>query len=117
MKPGIAGVVTTPGVYKGQTLEAGEIIVAVTSRQAAAIRTATSRSCSTILNGAVTGPASAVDGNIACFDQTTGKVVKDSGLKNGRCAGRGGVGPEGLEQGRRPPCRMSCRKICMTAAC
>ena len=33
------------------------------------------------LNGAVTGPASAADGNIVSFDQTTGKVVKDSGLK------------------------------------
>ena len=30
--------------------------------------------------GDVTGPASAVDGNLAVFDGTTGKVIKDSGI-------------------------------------
>lgn len=31
--------------------------------------------------GDVVGPASAVDGNLAAFDQTTGKLIKDSGVK------------------------------------
>lgn len=74
-------VVTTPGVYKGQTLEAGEIIVAVASRQGSGNQNSDFTFAQYNLNGAVTGPASAVDGNIVCFDQTTGKVVKDSGLK------------------------------------
>lgn len=74
-------VVTTPGVYKGQTLEAGEIIVAVTSRQGSGNQNSDFTFAQYNLNGAVTGPASAADGNIVCFDQTTGKVVKDSGLK------------------------------------
>lgn len=74
-------VVTTPGVYKGQTLEAGEIIVAVTSRQGSGNQNSDFTFVQYNLNGAVTGPASAADGNIACFDQTTGKAVKDSGLK------------------------------------
>lgn len=74
-------VVTTPGVYKGQALEAGEIIVAVTSRQGSGNQNSDFTFAQYNLNGAVTGPASAADGNIVCFDQTTGKVVKDSGLK------------------------------------
>jgi hypothetical protein len=32
------------------------------------------------IDGAVTGPASSVDGNIATFDGATGKVIKDSGI-------------------------------------
>lgn len=74
-------VVSTPGVYKGQTLEAGEIIVAITSRQGSGNQNSDFTFAQYNLNGAVTGPASAADGNIVCFDQTTGKVVKDSGLK------------------------------------
>lgn len=31
-------------------------------------------------SGDVVGPASAVDGNLAAFDQTTGKLIKDSGV-------------------------------------
>lgn len=34
----------------------------------------------TQLNSKVTGPASAVDGNLPVFDGTTGKVIKDTGL-------------------------------------
>ena len=73
--------VATPGVYKGQTLEAGEIIVAIVSRQGSGNDNSDFTFAQYNLNGAVTGPASAVDGNIVSFDQTTGKVVKDSGLK------------------------------------
>lgn len=74
-------VVATPGVYKGQTLEAGEIIVAIVSRQGSGNDNSDFTFAQYNLNGAVTGPASAVDGNIVSFDQTSGKVVKDSGLK------------------------------------
>lgn len=34
----------------------------------------------TNIDGAVTGPTSSVDGNIAVFDGSTGKVIKDSGI-------------------------------------
>ena len=34
-----------------------------------------------IAGGDVNGPASAVDGNLAAFDTTTGKLIKDSGKK------------------------------------
>ena len=74
-------VVATPGVYKGQTLETGEIIVAIASRQGSGNQNSDFTFAQYNLNGAVTGPASAADGNIVSFDQTTGKVVKDSGLK------------------------------------
>ena len=74
-------VVATPGVYKGQTLEAGEIIVAIVSRQGSDNDNSDFTFAQYNLNGAVTGPEAAVDGNIVSFDQTTGKVVKDSGLK------------------------------------
>ena len=74
-------VVSTPGVYKGQTLEAGEIIVAIVGRQGSGNENSDFTFAQYNLNGAVTGPASAADGNIVSFDQTTGKAVKDSGLK------------------------------------
>ena len=74
-------VVATPGVYKGQTLETGEIIVAIASRQGSGNQNSDFTVAQYNLNGAVTGPASAADDNIVSFDQTTGKVVKDSGLK------------------------------------
>ena len=32
------------------------------------------------IKGAVTGPDAAADGNLAAFDQATGKVIRDSGL-------------------------------------
>jgi len=35
------------------------------------------------LNNAVTGPASSIDGGIAVFDGTTGKMIKDSGFVSG----------------------------------
>jgi hypothetical protein len=38
--------------------------------------------------GNVTGPGSAVDGNVALFDGTTGKLIKDSGKQLGTLASR-----------------------------
>ena len=74
-------VVATPGVYKGQKLETGEFIVSIVSRQGSGNDNSDFTFLQYNLDGAVTGPVSSADGNLAAFDGATGKVVKDSGLK------------------------------------
>ena len=69
--------VITAGTYAGQKCEVGDMIVCLTDGT-----TATDSHWTVIqtnIDGAVTGPASAVSGRIATFDGTTGKVIKDSG--------------------------------------
>lgn len=73
-------VVATPGVYKGQTLETGEIIVAIVSRQGSGNDNSDFTFAQYNLNGVVTGPASAADGNLMAFDGASGTVAKDSGV-------------------------------------
>lgn len=77
--------VTTAGYVNGVKVEVGDMLICNTDSTAAA----TSSNYTTIaskwdvvqgnLDGVVVGPASAVSGNIALFDGTTGKLIKDSG--------------------------------------
>lgn len=79
--------VTTAGKIDGVAVEIGDMLICNTDNTAAA----TASSYSTIkanwdfiqtnIDGAVVGPASAVDGNIVVFDGATGKLIKDSGKK------------------------------------
>ncbi len=62
-----------------KALEAGDFVTAIGDESGGfdiADWTATQAN----IDGAVTGPASAVDGNIATFDGESGKVIDDSGL-------------------------------------
>ena len=78
--------VTTAGKIDGVAVEIGDMLICNTDSTAAA----TSSNYSTIaanwdfvqanIDGAVTGPASVTSGNVAAFDGTTGKVIKDSGF-------------------------------------
>lgn len=78
--------VTTAGKIDGVAVEIGDMLICNTDSTAAA----TSSNYSTIaanwdfiqvnIDGAVTGPASSTSGNLASFDGTTGKVIKDSSL-------------------------------------
>ena len=78
--------VTTAGKIDGIAVEIGDMLICNTDSTAAA----TSSNYSTIaakwdfiqtnIDGAVTGPASSTDGNLASYNGATGKVVKDSGL-------------------------------------
>ena len=67
-------VVGANGTYAGQTCETGDMIVCTN---------ATGPVWKVIqanIDGAVTGPASSVDSQIAVFNGATGKVIKDSGF-------------------------------------
>lgn len=52
---------------------------------------ATTAFVSTATGGQVTGPASSVDNNVALFNGTTGKVIKDSGVQISALATNAGV--------------------------
>lgn len=75
--------IITAGTYAGITCEVGDMLIAIadaTSGQSA-VNTAHWTVVQTNIDGAVTGPTSSVDGNIALFNGTTGKIIKDSGIK------------------------------------
>ena len=70
--------VITAGIYAGVKCNVGDMIVCLTDGTSA-----NNAHWSVIegnIDGAVTGPATSVAGNVAVFDGTTGKVIKDSGF-------------------------------------
>lgn len=73
--------VVTAGTYAGATCEVGDMIVCLNNG------TTDNNDDWTVvqtnIDGAVTGPASAVTNHVAVFDGTTGKVIKDSGFTIG----------------------------------
>lgn len=68
------------GTYKGQKCEVGDLIVCVKDYADSAADSDWTV-VQTNIDGAVTGPESAVSENLAAFDGTTGRIVKDSALK------------------------------------
>lgn len=70
--------VITAGTYAGKQCEIGDMIICVVDGTAANNDDWTVVQSN--IDGAVTGPTSSVNGNIAVFDGTTGKVVKDGGI-------------------------------------
>ena len=68
--------VLTAGTYAGVKCEIGDLIICITDGTAA--NDAHWTVAQTNLDGAVIGPASATSGNIALFDGTTGKLIKNS---------------------------------------
>lgn len=62
----------------GMRLEPGDIIICIKDGSAAS--DSDWAVVQTNIDGAVTGPESAVSGNLVLFDGTTGKVISDSGL-------------------------------------
>ena len=76
-KVGDAYKVITAGTYAGQKCEVGDMVICVTAGSTA--NNAHWTVVQANVDGAVTGPASAVSGHVAVFDGTTGKVIKDGG--------------------------------------
>lgn len=70
--------VGTAGTYAGQTCEVGDMVICTKAG------TSANNSDWTVvqsnIDGAVTGPASSVDNQVAVFNGSTGKVIKDSGF-------------------------------------
>lgn len=77
-KVGDTYLVITAGTYGGITCEVGDMIICKTKKVGTTAATWTVAQGNT--DGVVTGPASATVGNIATFNATTGKVIKDSGF-------------------------------------
>ena len=69
--------VITAGTYAGVTCEVGDMIICLADGTTA--NNADWSVVQTNIDGAVTGPSSAVGDRIAVFNGTTGKVIKDSG--------------------------------------
>lgn len=70
--------VITAGTYAGQKCEVGDMVICVTAGSTA--NDAHWTVVQSNVDGAVTGPTSAVSGRVAVFNGTTGKVIKDSGF-------------------------------------
>lgn len=70
--------VITAGTYAGVACEVGDMIICITDGTSA--NNAHWTVVQSNIDGAVTGPASAVSGNVAIFNGTTGRVIKDSGI-------------------------------------
>ncbi len=71
--------VITAGTYAGVTCEIGDMITCITTGNAD--NNSHWTVYQTNIDGAVVGPASATDGRLAVFNGTSGKIVKDSGIK------------------------------------
>lgn len=67
-------VVATAGMYAGEVCEIGDMITCVKTGTTAA--NADWNIVQNNINGAVTGPASAVDSQVAVFNGSTGKIIK-----------------------------------------
>lgn len=67
-------VVATAGTYAGEACEVGDMITCVKTGTAAS--NADWNIVQNNINGAVTGPASAVDSQVAVFNGSTGKIIK-----------------------------------------
>lgn len=73
-KAGYVYIIGTAGTYNGEVCEVGDMIIATgTGASAWAI-------VQTNIDGAVTGPSSAVSGNVATYNGSTGKAIQDSGV-------------------------------------
>ena len=74
-------VVKTGGTYAGQVCEPGDLILCIKDHAEEGAADTDWTVIQNNIDRAVTGPASAADGNLMAFDGTSGTVAKDSGLK------------------------------------
>jgi len=72
--------VGTAGTYKGQKCEVGDLIVCIKDYADSAADSDWTV-VQTNIDGAVTGPESAADGNLPAFDGATGRIIRDSALR------------------------------------
>jgi hypothetical protein len=74
--------VITAGTWAGVTCEVGDLIICITDGTSA--NNAHWTVAQTNIDGAVTGPASSIDGRVALFSGTSGKVLKQSSYTIGK---------------------------------
>lgn len=73
-------VVKTGGTYAGQVCEPGDLILCVKTHDPEGAADTDWTVIQNNIDRAVTGPASAADGNLMAFDGASGTVAKDSGV-------------------------------------
>ena len=69
--------VSEAGTYAGNACEIGDLIIVIKDHEEGSASNADFMVVQANINGAVTGPATATNLNIAVFDGSTGKVIKD----------------------------------------
>ena len=74
-------IVKTGGTYAGQVCEPGDLILCIKDHAEEGAADTDWTVIQNNIDRAVTGPASAADGNLMAFDGTSGTVAKDSGIK------------------------------------
>lgn len=80
-KAGWQYIVQQAGTYAGQSCEVGDLILCISDYASGSASDKDWAVLQANISGAMTGPASAVSGNVAVFDGTSGKIVKDSGVQ------------------------------------
>ena len=70
----------TAFTLNGEKVEVGDMIICTAKATTDPVAPAQWAVIQANIDGAVTGPASSVSGNIATFDGATGKVIQDSGI-------------------------------------
>jgi hypothetical protein len=77
--------IITAGTYAGQVAEIGDMIIAIVARTGSGNLNSDWNIIQTNIDGAVTGPSSSVDNQVALFDGSSGKAIKSAGttLNNG----------------------------------
>ncbi len=71
--------VVTAGTIKGKVCEVGDLVLAMVDRAGSGNVDADWTVAQTNVDGAVVGPASCSDNNVAVFNGITGKIIKDGG--------------------------------------
>lgn len=74
--------VNKAGTYAGKVCEIGDLVICITDGLSA--NDAHWTVAQTNIDGAVIGPASAVNNHVAIFNEASGKVIKDSGFTIGK---------------------------------
>ncbi len=80
-KAGWQYAVKEAGTYAGQECEVNDLILCIKNYASGSASDSDWVVSQTNIVGAVTGPATSVAGNIPVFDGTSGKILKDSGLR------------------------------------
>lgn len=73
--------IVTAGTYAGHKTEIGDMLIAIVPRTGSSNANTDWTVVQANIDGAVTGPTTATDGNIALFDGVSGKVIKNSTVK------------------------------------
>ena len=80
-KAGWQYIVKEAGTYAGKNCEVGDLVLCISDYASGSASNSDWTVLQANISGAMTGPASAVAGNVAVFDGTSGKIVKDSGIQ------------------------------------